>query len=125
VSHCPYKGSLLKWVTAICIIVIPVSLIAIARYYPFPELWAELFPLLHLFTSVGIYTVIALYLTSTIYCIFFNKSSTIPLIFLAILSSLPFIWQVDATFLVRYYGTGFGGFSFWIPVMLKFFGLIF
>jgi hypothetical protein len=118
-------GTLLKWMTAVCIIVIPVSLIAIARYYPFPELWADLFPLLHLFTSVGIYLMIALYLVSTIYYIFFNKSSTTPLIFLAILCSLPFIWQVDATFLVRYYGTGFGGFSFWIPVMLKFFGLIF
>jgi hypothetical protein len=118
-------GTLLKWITAVCIIVIPVSLIAIARYYPFPELWAELFPLLHLFTSVGIYVMIVLFCVSTIYCIFFNKSSIILLIFLAILCSLPFIWQVDATFLVRFYGTGFGGFSFWIPVMLKLFGLIF
>ncbi len=118
-------GTLLKWMTAVCIVVIPVSLIAIARYYPFPELWADLFPLLHLFTSVGIYLMIVLFLVSTIYCIFFNKSSIIPLISLAILCSLPFIWQVDATYLVRYYGTGFGGFSFWIPVMLKAFGLIF
>jgi hypothetical protein len=117
--------TLLKWMVTTCIIVIPVSSVAMAWYYPFPELWAELFPLLHLWTSVGVYLIIALYLVCSIYGIFFNKPGSIPMVFLAILCSLPFIWQVNATFLMRFYGTGFGGYSFWIPVVLKTFGLIY
>jgi hypothetical protein len=118
-------GTLLKWMVSACIIVIPVSSIVMARYYPFSVFWEDLFPLLHLWISVGMYMMIMLCLVSIIYCIFFNKSNIIFLGALAILCALPFIWQVDATFLTRYYGNGFGGYSFWIPVMLKFFGLIF
>jgi hypothetical protein len=55
----------------------------------------------------------------------YEKSNTIPIVLLAILCALPLVWQVDATFLMRYYGMGFGGYSFWIPVMLKLFGVIF
>jgi hypothetical protein len=96
-----------------------------ARYYPFPEFFADLFPLLNLWTSVGIYFLAMLVLISVIYGLFYKQTSNVPILFLAILCALPFVWQVDATFLMRYYGTGFGGYSFWIPVMLKIFGVFF
>ena len=98
---------------------------AMAWYYPFPELFEDLFPLLNVWTSVGIYVMTMLFLISVIYSLINKKASIIPILFLAILCALPFVWQIDATYLMRYYGTGFGGYSFWIPVMLKFFGLIF
>jgi len=118
-------GSLLKWMVSAWIIIFPVSLLAMAWYYPFSELFADLFPLLNLWTSIGIYVLTMLFLVSIIYCLVNKKTSNMPILFLAILCALPFVWQVDATYLMRYYGTGFGGYSFWIPVMLKSFGLIF
>jgi hypothetical protein len=116
---------ILKWMVAAWLIIIPASLLAMARYYPFPELFADLFPLLHLWFSIGVYFMTILFIVSISYCLIFKKTNNIPILFLAILCALPIIWQIDATYLMRYYGTGFGGYSFWIPVMLKFFGLIF
>ena len=119
-------GIMLKWLLAVLVVTLPLSLVAMAWYYPFPEHWAILFPLLNVWVSVGVYCMTALFLTSTIYYLIIGKkSSKIPFFFLSILSVLPLVWQINATYLMRYYGTGFGGYSFWIPVMLKLFVFIF
>jgi hypothetical protein len=57
--------------------------------------------------------------------IIYKKTEKPALLLFALLCAGPFIWQIDTTFLVRLYGTGLGGYSFWIPVMMKTFGFIF
>jgi hypothetical protein len=107
------------------VILLPVTLILMAWFYPSPEGWGTLFPVLDVFFSLGIYLLTALFLLSLIASIVYNLSPLPAKIFLIMLCTIPFIWQIDATFLARLWGTGLGGYSFWIPVMLKFFSLVF
>jgi hypothetical protein len=116
---------LLTGMGIIWVILLPVTLILMAWFYPSPEGWGTLFPVLDAFFSLGIYLLIALFLLSLIANIVYNLSPLPAKIFLALLCALPFIWQINATVLARLWGTGLGGYSFWIPVMLNFFSLVF
>jgi hypothetical protein len=108
------------------VIVIPISLIAMAVFYPTETLGdGVLFPYLDAAVTLAIYVLAVLFMLALIGCIVYNLSPTPAKIFLVLLCALPFIWQIDATFLARWYGTDLGGYNFWIPVVLKFFGLIF
>lgn len=107
------------------IVLIPLTLIAIARLYPVPGAWKDLFPPLDFVISTGIYLLAVLFLIAAISYIVFKKSGIPAKIILILLCATPLIWQIDADFLVRQFGTGLGGYAFWIPVVWKGFGLIF
>jgi len=117
--------TIMKWIVAVWIIVIPMSLVAMSRYYLFPESWALLFRPLNTIISLGIFIILGLFVIFLIGITFNKKAETPAVILFAFLCAAPFIWQIDTTFLVRFYGTGLGGYSFLIPVMMKTFGFIF
>lgn len=108
---------LLKWMVCFWIIIIPVSLIAISQYYPSPEGWSDVFPTLGAWIYITVIILAAICLMGIISIIVFKKPGTLTKILLALLCALPFIWQVDATFIARVFGVGLGGYSFWIPVV--------
>jgi hypothetical protein len=107
------------------VIVLPVSLIIMALFYPKPETWAMLFIFLNITVSLVIYLVLIIFLFFLMMNIIYKISPAPAKISLVILCALPFVWQIDATYLARLYGAGLGGYSFWIPVMLKFFSFLF
>jgi hypothetical protein len=117
--------TILQWVVAIWVIVIPLSLLAMSWYYPSPESWAFLFIALNTIASLGIFLTLVLFIIILTANILYKKTETPLVILFALLCAVPFIWQIDAIFLARLYGAGLGGYSFWIPVMLKIFGFIF
>jgi len=106
------------------IIILPISLILMGAYYPSPFEVGLLYPFLDAAISLGIYLLAALFLLSLIASIIYNLSPTPAKVFLSLLCALPFIWQIDATFLARLWGAGNGGYTFWIPVILKFYRLV-
>jgi hypothetical protein len=107
------------------LIALPSSLIILTLFYPKPETWAMLFIFLNIAITLAILLMVILFLFSLIMNIIYKISPVPAKIFLVILCALPLIWQIDATFLARLWGAGLGGYSFWIPIMLKSFGLIF
>jgi len=117
--------TIMKWIVTIWIIVIPISLVAMSRYYAFPESGGLLFVHLNIVISLGIFLLLMLFIISLIGSTFYEKAETLAIILFAFLCAAPFIWQIDATVLARLYGAGLGGYSFWIPVMLKTFSFIF
>jgi hypothetical protein len=114
------KGMLISW-----FIIAPISLVAVAWGYPTPELGTDIFTLLNAVVSITIFILIAFCLV----CILGNKIFKMPeicaKIVLIFLCSIPLIWQIDASFLARLWGTGLGGYSFLIPVVRMFFGKVF
>jgi hypothetical protein len=107
------------------ILSIPASLIIISYWYPYPDSWSVLFTLLNGYTTVLTLIILTVLAFSIIRFEYYRTSSTFTLLFLAILCAIPFIWQVDATFLMRLFGSGLGGYSFWIPAVRMFFAGIF
>jgi len=116
---------ILKWMMVCWIIGLPLSLIAIAHYYPVPEEWYAVFPLLDAVVSIGMYFFIALFLICIISRSFVKIPETILLILVAMLCAIPLIWQIDATFVVRQFASGLGGYSFWIPAVRAIYAGIF
>ena len=116
---------ILKWMMAIWIIGLPFSLIAIANYYPVPETGYALFPLLDAVVSIEIYFFVALFLICIIGNSFVKLPDTIFLFLVAIVCALPLLWQIDATFIVRQFSSGLGGYSFWIPAVRAIYAGIF
>jgi hypothetical protein len=103
---------ILIWVLAI-----PISLIIISRLYPFPDNWSVIFTLLNGYTTILTLVIVALFAISMITLEIYRNSATIALFILGILCAIPCIWQVDATFIMRSFGSGLGGYSFWIPAV--------
>jgi len=118
-------NTIMKWIVSIWVIVIPISLVAISVYYPSPESWAFVFSPLNIIVSLGVFVILALFIICLIGSIFYKKAETSAVILFSILCAIPFIWQIDSTFLARLFGIGLGGYSFLIPVMFKMFGFIF
>jgi len=116
---------ILWMMVAIWILSIPLSIMIISRWYPYPDIWSVLFTFLNGYTTVLILILLAFLIICIIGHEFYQKSVTLPIFLFAILFSIPFIWQVDATFLMRYFGSGLGGYSFWIPAVRMFFAGIF
>jgi len=104
---------------------IPVSFIAILQLYPRSGGWKDIYPLLDLVFTILCYLLILLFLISVFFYIGYKKNAVSAKIFLVLMCALPLIWQVDASLLARLFGSGWGGYSFWIPVVLKGFGLMF
>ena len=122
------SGNLIKSMLSLGILLIPIVLIFIVHYYPFSEKepWPFLFIPLNISASIGIYILIAIFLIIHILSVFFKKQFGFwkPFIVSAILC-IPFVWQVAATFLMRIWGSGLGGYSFWIPIVRVLYSLLF
>ncbi len=114
------KGIMISW-----IILIPLSLVAMLRYFPAPELWSDLYPPLNALFSIGILILIMCFLLGLLGTIFFNLPMDYTHYMIAFICAVPLIWQIDASFLARLFGTGLGGYSFWIPVVRIYFVGIF
>jgi hypothetical protein len=110
---------------AIWILAIPITLIMISQLYPFPDSWSVVFTLLNGYTTVLVLIIVAFLVISITGYEFYQTSITVPLILLAVLCAIPVVWQVDATFIMRAFGSGLGGYSFWIPVVRMIFAGIF
>jgi hypothetical protein len=112
-------------ICAILAVIIPVSLIIISQMYPFPDDWSGIFTLLNGYTTVLTLILVVFFIISIISREFYLTSTTVPLIFLTILCAVPFAWQVAASFVMRAFGSGLGGYSFWIPAVRMFFAILF
>jgi hypothetical protein len=115
------RGSEIKilWkMVATWILIVPASAILILKWYPSPETWTTpFFKLLNGYTTVFTIILIALFVISIIGHKLYRAPASIPLLLFAILCAIPFVWQVDATFVMRAFGSGLGGYSFWIPAI--------
>jgi hypothetical protein len=120
--------NLIKMMLSVGLLLIPIILVFIVHYYPFSERdpWSLLFIPLNAATSIGIYILIAIFLIMHLSSVFFEKQFGIwkSLIISAILC-IPFVWQISATFLMRIWGSGLGGYSFWIPIVRVFYSSLF
>lgn len=115
----------LKGMVAVWLVAIPLTLIIMSRVYPVADTWAVLFPTLDIWIAVTVFTLATLFLISYWGTIFFRIPYQVPFGLLVLLISVPLLWQIDATFLARLYGTGLGGYTFWTPVVRVIFGGIF
>jgi hypothetical protein len=116
---------IIRSICAILAVVIPVSLIIISQLYPFPDDWSAIFTILNGSTTLLTLIIVAFLVISIISYEFYRTSTAFPLISLATLCAIPFTWQVDATFVMRAFGSGLGGYSFWIPAVRMFFAILF
>jgi hypothetical protein len=106
------------------IILIP-SLLMVIGHFTRSGNWFDVFHLLNGYISVGIYLLAILFLLTTIYNLIFHKTGSSARIFLILLCSLPLVWQITITFTARTFAAGMGGYSFWIPIIMKWYALIF
>ncbi|MDO9326156.1 MAG: hypothetical protein Q7T80_14495 [Methanoregula sp.] len=113
------KGLFVTW-----IILIPVSLVIMGHFW-YDKTWFYTYPLLNAYASLAIYGISVLFLIAAIYSIIFLKPRILAKIFLILLCGIPLIWQIIFTFIVRNFAAGLGGFSFWIPIVMKWFAFIF
>jgi hypothetical protein len=107
---------------AIWILFIPMSIVIILKWYPAPEIWsAPFFDLLNGYSTVLMLILLVFLVISVIGYEFYQTPASVPVLLLAIFCAIPFIWQIDATFVLRAFGSGLGGYSFWIPAVRMFF----
>lgn len=117
---------LIRMMIGIWIVLIPASLVAMRLLLPpVGEEWAVINLMLSYGMSVLMYSLIALFLILLVYIRTFQKTESLLLPVLALICSLPLVWQIDASFVARLYGIGLGGYNFWIPIVLKGFVAIF
>lgn len=117
--------SALQGMVAVWLVAIPFTLIIMSRFYPIADDWADLFPPLAGWVSISVFVLVSLVVISYLGSIYLRTSQGVTFIFLILLISVPFIWQIDATFLTRLNGAGLGGYSFWMPAVRFFFNGIF
>lgn len=118
-------SQLITWMGITWVVVIPISLVLISHYYPRAQDWTDIFPLLDLFISVTVFLLVGLFLLFLITGIVYKIPMVPARLVLALLCAVPFIWQIDATFIARLSGAGLGGYSFLVPVIFRFYGLVF
>ncbi|MDD5188173.1 MAG: hypothetical protein PHF57_08190 [Methanoregula sp.] len=116
---------ILKWMMACWIVCVPLSLFTLVKYYPVLGAGTVAFTLLDAIFSIEVYFFIALLILFIIGSSFVKIPSTVLIILVAIVCSLPMIWQIDATFIVRQFASGLGGYSFWIPAVRAVYAAIF
>lgn len=116
---------LIQWMLVFWIFLIPVSVIGVSKYFPLGEDWEVVNITMNFIASIAIYLIVAMFLICSIYFYVFNKSGTLVMILLALVCSLPLVWQIDTSFVARLFGIGLGGYTLWIPVVFKSFELIF
>jgi hypothetical protein len=116
---------IVKWIITIWVFSIPASLMVMSRWYPYPDSHGTLYTLLNGFDTI-LLLIMLIFLVIGIYGHeFFQTSPVLPLTLIAAICAIPYIWQIDATFLMRWFGSGLGGYSFWIPAVRMFFAGIF
>jgi len=76
---------IMKWIITIWIIIIPVSLVAMSVYYPFPEVWALLFRPLNTIISLGIFVILMMFIICFISSIIYKKTEKPALLLFALL----------------------------------------
>jgi hypothetical protein len=102
------------------------SLILILLLYPFPDnMYAPIFTLLNGYTTIITLVLVAFFIISIIACKLYGASAAIPTFIFAILCSVPPVWQIDVSVVMRAFASGLGGYSFWIPVVRMFFATFF
>jgi hypothetical protein len=107
---------------AIWILFIPMSIVIILKWYPSPDTWSvPFFKLLNGYATVLLLILLTCLIISIIVHEFYQTSATLPILLFAILCATPLVWQIDATFVMRAFGSGLGGYSFWIPAVRMFF----
>ncbi len=116
---------LVAWMCAFWIVLIPASLILIRYYYPIPAEWKDVFPLLDTYATVLIFITALLFVVICYRFIGSKRSITLTKILLSLVCALPLIWQIDASLISRLFASGLGGYSLWLPVLLKMSGLFF
>lgn len=118
------KGMVAVWLIGICL-----TLITISQFFPAADegviQLSSIHPILNVWVTIAVFILAALVLISYMGYLLFQKPRWVPLGFLTLLISVPFIWQIDVSFLARVYGYSLGGYTFWIPAIRIFFNGIF
>lgn len=110
-------AALLKNMATTWIVLIPVTIFVLVRFYPVPETADDLFRILDSVSVLGIYLLVAVTLLAIIATFTFRLPDRILPAAVAVTCALPLVWQIDVTFVVRMYGIGLGGYSFLVPAM--------
>jgi hypothetical protein len=119
--------NLLAWMSVVWIVVAPVSIFFIIRFYPIPSGWKDLYPLLSHWATLCILLGVLLFVIAFYYAAIKNWQETLAKIvtFLFVcICSLPLLWQVDVSFISLLHGYGLGGYFFWLPILLKLFNVV-
>jgi len=119
----------LKYMATVWLMGILLTLITMSRIFPAADegviQFSLIHPILNVWVSIAVFILAALFLISYLGYLLFQISRWVPLGFLILLISVPFIWQIDVSFLARVYGYSHGGYTFWIPAVRIFFNGIF
>jgi len=118
---------LLTGMVGVWLILIPLSLALIFRYYPDPMEWKYIFPLLNHWTTLCIFIVTLVFVLMyavPVRNMRFAFLAKFAKIFFAFMCALPLVWQVDASFLTCLFAGGFGGYLFWLPGLLKLLNIV-
>lgn len=119
----------LKYMATVWLMGILLTLITMSRIFPAADegviQFSLIHPILNVWVSIAVFILAALFLISYLGYLLFQISRWVPLGFLILLISVPFIWQIDVSFLARVYGYSLGGYTFWIPAVRIFFNGIF
>jgi hypothetical protein len=112
--------NLIKIMLSLGLLLIPIVLIFTIHYYPYTgqESWSFIFVPLNTIVSIETYILIAIFLIMHLSSLLLKKQFNFwkPFVISAILCT-PFVWQVAASFIMRLWGSGMGGYTFWIPIV--------
>jgi len=119
---------LIAGISAVWVVLVPISLAMIFWYYPKPSSLKDLFsPLNHwitLCTLILCLAFIVLYYYSELITGWGGRSEKIVKGTFVCLCALPLIWQADASFTALLFSHGVGEYLFWIPILLKLFSMV-
>jgi hypothetical protein len=113
----------IKRLFLVCGVGLILSLVFLPRIYAPVILTNWSFPSLAKFFSLYVIAAGLLAAGTILYCVFIRKKTIICEYLVFLLCSLPFFWQVNAIWALRYY-SGFAGYIFWIPVVRVFWELL-
>jgi len=107
---------ILKMIVVLWVIEIPISLVLVSQYYRDYQNQVSYLKGLNAGFSMILLTACIFLVLLIIYCELNQKRVIITSFGIAILCSLPVIWQINASFLLRVFSTG-AGYSYIIPVV--------
>ncbi len=114
------KGMILSW-----IVLVPLSLFVMSRINQNLQAWVDAYIPVNYVAMVAMYFLVEMFFITSLYKIHFGKSGTPARIILILLCAAPLIWQISMSVTARQWGAGLGGYSFWIPVILRAYTLTF
>ena len=104
------------WLSVVCILGLVISLVLLPLAYG-PSAFIDTVHIpIHKFFSIYALVICLITLGTIIICKLINKGVNLSKYLIFLLCSIPFFWQVNATFIFRSF-SAFANYTFWIPIV--------